>query len=175
MKKYLAAAAVTASLTFSSAAFALDGCKVLLCLAGNWKGIAACVPPVREALRDMALGHAYPHCDMNQNGSPAPDPNHLAANRADSYPTNEETCPVMYSRYNPRNGWWQSCKYQGVISVVVQGAEWTRVFWDASGDTSTWYSPEARAQLGDNLDPTYDDDLARCGRCEPPPHQGPER
>lgn len=170
MKKYLAAAAVMASLTFSSSAFALDGCKVLLCLAGNWKGIAACVPPVREALRDMALGHAYPHCDMNQG--PVSVPGQPEANRADSYPTNAATCPVMYSTYNPRNGWWQSCKYQGVISVVVQGADWTRVYWDANGDTSTWYSPAAKAQLGENIDSTYDLDLARCGACEPPPIKG---
>jgi hypothetical protein len=174
MKRLLVTAATLASLAFSSSAFALDGCKVLLCLAGNWKGIAACVPPVREALRDMALGHAYPHCDMGSGPSTAPpDPAHPEANRADSYPTNEETCPVMYSRYS-RNGEWHSCRYQGLISVVVQGSEWTRVFWDANGATSTSYSPAALAQLGDNVDPTYANDLARCGPCEPPKLTGPE-
>jgi len=173
MKKNLAAAAVMASLTFSSSAFAVDGCKVILCLAGNWKGIVACVPPVREALRDMALGHAYPHCDMSQ-GSPSvpgqPDPT-----RADNTPTNEDNCPVMHSRYSPTTGMWEGCKYAGVISVVVNDQPWTDVFWDTSGDTSTRYSDAARAQLGDNIDPTYDRDLLACGKCQPPPLKGPER
>jgi hypothetical protein len=174
MKRLVVTTATIATLTFSHTAFALDGCKVLLCLAGNWKGIAACVPPVREALRDMALGRAYPHCSMSSGPEPAPDPAHPEPNRADSYPTDEESCPVMYSRYD-RHGWWHSCKYQGVITVVVHGAEWTRVYWDGAGDTSTGYSPVALSQLGEGVDPTYADDLARCGRCEPPIPTDPER
>ena len=162
-----------ASLSFSSSASALDLCKVVLCLAGNWRGIPACVPPVREALRDMALGRGYPHCNMN-GGPPEPDPTDPLANRADSYPTNEETCPVMYSRYT-RTGYWQSCKYQGVVTVMVDGAEFSKVFWDMRGDTSTWYSPAAHEELHGDVDSTYDDDLARCGRCSPPPITGPER
>ena len=174
MKKYLAAAAVLASITFSTPAFAVDGCAVLLCLAGNWRGIAACVPPVRQALRDIALGHSWPHCAMASSSSASAGPT-AEASSADNSPATEDSCPVMYSRYNSRTGEWQSCKYRGVINVVVAGAEWEHVFWDVTGDTSTWYSPAAKAQLGAEIDPTYDNDLARCGACRPPPIRGPIR
>ena len=49
---------------FSAPAHAVDGCKLLLCMAGNWRGIAECVPTVRQALRDVARGRAWPQCAM---------------------------------------------------------------------------------------------------------------
>ncbi len=52
----------------SGAAHSNDGCTVLLCLAGNWRQIGQCVPPVQQALRDLARGRAWPTCDMG--GSP---------------------------------------------------------------------------------------------------------
>ena len=40
-------------------AMALDGCLVLLCLAApSWRAIPQCVPPIRQLLRDLALGRA---------------------------------------------------------------------------------------------------------------------
>jgi hypothetical protein len=60
-----------ASMSLSRTASAVDGCEVLLCLAApnGWSGIAQCVPPMREFLRDMALGHAFPSCAMAGNPS----------------------------------------------------------------------------------------------------------
>ena len=61
----VAAAAVCAGLLLAApAAHAIDGCKVLLCLAGNWRSIGACVGEVRQALRDLARGKAWPTCDF---------------------------------------------------------------------------------------------------------------
>jgi len=41
-------------LGFSGPAQAVDGCKVLLCMAGNWQHISECEPTVR----DVALGRS---------------------------------------------------------------------------------------------------------------------
>ena len=45
-------------LGFSGPAQAVDGCKVLLCMAGNWQHISQCEPTVSRALRDVALGRS---------------------------------------------------------------------------------------------------------------------
>ena len=52
-------------------AHAVDGCKVLLCLAGNWSNISQCRADVLEALRQVALGHVLPTCDMAGAGNVA--------------------------------------------------------------------------------------------------------
>jgi hypothetical protein len=50
-------------------AHAGDGCKILLCLAGDWQKIAPCEPEVREALRRVALGKPLPVCTMAGAGN----------------------------------------------------------------------------------------------------------
>lgn len=56
-------------LGLSSPAHAVDGCKLLLCMAGNWQNIAQCAPTVRQALRDLARGRAWPTCSMGGNSA----------------------------------------------------------------------------------------------------------
>jgi hypothetical protein len=165
MKKYLIIAVAFVSLAVPASAFALDGCKVLLCLAGNWRHIQTCVPPVKQALRDLALGRSYPQCDMNNSG-PTGNTNDGIA-RADSMPTTQATCPPMYSIYSQENSNWIGCAYPGVITVVVDGAPWTDTFWDTAGKTSTYYYAPARAALT-TIDPTYDNDLAAYLQSQPP-------
>ena len=47
-------------------AHAVAGCLVLLCFAApRWQAIAQCVPPIREALRDLARGRAFSTCAMS--------------------------------------------------------------------------------------------------------------
>ncbi len=58
----MVAGIVVSSAIFANASQAVDGCKVLLCLAGNWKNISQCVPPVEEAFKESALGHPFPSC-----------------------------------------------------------------------------------------------------------------
>lgn len=62
--------AVSAALG-SPAAHAVDGCKVLLCLAGNWKNISECRPDVEEALHQVERGKGLPSCDMAGAGNMA--------------------------------------------------------------------------------------------------------
>ena len=40
-------------LGLSGPAHAVDGCKLLLCMAGNWQNISQCTPTVRQALREQ--------------------------------------------------------------------------------------------------------------------------
>ena len=53
------------ALGLSGPAHAVDGCKLLLCMAGNWKNISQCEPTVRQALRDVARGRGWPTCSMS--------------------------------------------------------------------------------------------------------------
>jgi hypothetical protein len=149
------------SVAAAGAAQAADGCTVLLCLAGPWREVSQCVPPVNETLRDLALGKPFPVCDMSGDG-----------NSAGNVWTSQATCPDMYSLYNDVSGDWFRCSYQGLISVTIDGQLWSEMFWDFGGSTSTRYTDYARAQLGaENIDPTYDNDLAawEAAHQDPPP------
>ena len=157
--RWQTAAALLVALAVPVAAHAVDGCQVMLCMSGNWKGIPLCVPPVRQVLKDLARGKPLPSCSMGDGGSAA---NHQWATRAN--------CPPMYSLYHMDSGAWVGCRYAGVISVKVDGAPWADVFWSRQGNTSTRHHTAARAALGDQLDTTYDDDL-RMWRTRP----GPDR
>ena len=66
------AAVLSLSLLAPTAAHALDGCLVLLCFAApSWKSIPQCVPPIRQVLRDLARGKAFPTCGLSGAGNSA--------------------------------------------------------------------------------------------------------
>ena len=132
----------------SPAAQAVDGCQLLLCLAGNWRGIPLCVPTVKQAFRDLARGRPFPTCSMA--GS---------SNTASHSWASEATCPPFYSYVNETGG-WGGCTYPGVISVMMNGVPWSDVYWSFDGATATRYYGPSRAALGDSIDPTYDRDAA---------------
>ena len=142
--------AVLAAMLFlgSGQAHAVDGCKVLLCLAGNWSSISQCRPDVEEAFRQVARGRGWPTC--NEGGT---------ANVSNNQWLSQGTCPPMYSRFD-ETGAWAGCTYGGMISVRIKDAPWSDVFWSIGSGTSTRYYAPARAALGGNIDPTYDRDLA---------------
>ena len=72
-----------------SPAKALDGCKVLLCLAApSWRSIPECVPTINQLHRDLARGKPFPTCSMAGAGN-------SANNAWASAPTN---CPPQYTR-----------------------------------------------------------------------------
>ena len=138
-------------------AHAVDGCKLLLCLAGNWQNIAQCVPTVRQALRDLVLGHAWPFCSMGggMGGSTA------SANQF----VMPEQCPPQY-----RTGWTAEsgqtvydCPFAGVIHVAVDGQPWSRTWWSMSGEVVVEWLPAARAALANRpgaMDERFDRDRA---------------
>ena len=135
-------------------AYAIDGCKLLLCMAGNWQNISQCEPTVRQALRDAARGRGWPTCSMG--GSSA---------SGSQYVTPEQ-CPEQYLR---RSGVGQtawvtySCPFSGVIQVVVEGQPWSRTWWSPSGDSVVEWLPAAKAAFANSpiaMDDRFDRDHA---------------
>lgn len=138
-------------LAVSVPARAVDGCQVLLCLAApSWHAIPQCVPPIKQVLRDLMRGKAFPTCAMAGGGNSA---SHAWA----SAPGN---CPPQYTRVlNGESGPVYTCDYTGAISVSVNGADFARTWWTMDGITVTEFSPAAKAQLG-TWDTRFDDDYA---------------
>jgi hypothetical protein len=141
-------------------ALAVDGCKVLLCLAApSWRSIPQCVPVIQDVMRDLARGRPFPVCTMSGNGNNA---QHQWA----SAPAN---CPAQYTRLvDVRNGPHYICDYVGAISIDIDGAPWSRIWWQVGGDSVTEFLPAAKARLG-TWDTRFDDDHARWLASQPQP------
>jgi hypothetical protein len=139
---------------------AVDGCLVLLCLAApNWQNIAQCVDPVRQVLRDLARGRPFPTCAMSGNGS-------SASNQSSSAPA---YCPPQYtSSYDSYDRAVYVCAYAGAVEVNVDGALWSRVWWNPSGDSVTEFTPAAQSRLG-TWDSRFEDEYAAWLAAQPPP------
>jgi hypothetical protein len=135
----------------TSPANAADGCLVLLCFAApSWSSIPQCVPPIRSVLADLARGRPFPTCSMSG-----------ASNSANnSWSSAPAFCPPQYTTaVDLNNGTRYDCNYVGAVSVTIDGALWTRTWWNFSGATVTDYTPAAKAALG-SWDSRFDDDYA---------------
>lgn len=151
-------AVLSLSLLAPTAAHAVDGCLVLLCFAApSWKSIPQCVPPIRQVLRDLARGKAFPTCGMSGAGNSA---RHAWAHA----PGN---CPPQYTRvHEAESGPIYTCDYTGAITVTIASKPFTRTWRDMDGDTVTDFSTVAKSQLG-TWDTRYDDDRAAWLRSRP--------
>lgn len=165
MKKWLYSAILALMAFGSPQAHAVDGCKVLLCVAGNWSQISECRPPVEEAMREVARGHGWPTCSMSGAG-----------NSASFGWISQADCPVFYQDFSDIGGdsgysVYTGCRgYGAIIKVQVQGSPWLDMFWSFGGSpSSTRYYQPARTALGSNIDPKYDADAAAY---VPPPPPG---
>jgi len=71
----------------------------------------------------------------------------------------------MYRQYGGESREYTGFTYPGRITVNINGALWSQVYWDFSGNTTTWYSDTARALLTQPnaapLDDTFYTDLMR--------------
>jgi hypothetical protein len=143
----------------AAGARAADGCLVLLCFAApSWSAIPQCVAPIREVLRDLALGRPFPTCGMSGAGNVA---HHDWAN-APTY------CPPQYTIvWEGESAPIYSCGYDGAVSVLINGQPFARTWWSFRGDTVTDFSPVAKAQLG-SWDTRFDDDYAAWLSQQPP-------
>jgi hypothetical protein len=152
-------AALALSLGMSSPAKAVDGCLVLLCFAApSWRAIAQCVPPIQEVLRDLARGRPFPNCGMSGSGNSA---NH----RRSSVPA---FCPAQYiDAVILESSSDYYCRFDGAVSVTINGSLWSRTWWSFRGDTVTEFTPEAKASLG-TWDTRFDGDLAAWLAAQPP-------
>ena len=142
------------ALGLSGPVHAVDGCKLLLCMAGNWKNISQCEPTVREALRDVARGRGWPTCSMGGNSASG---NQYVA---------PEQCPEQYitnARTDESGRIIYSCPFSGVIHVAVDGQPWSRTWWSPSGDSVVEWLPAAKAAFAsspDAMDERFDRDHA---------------
>ena len=142
------------ALGLSAPAHAVDGCKVLLCMAGTWKNISQCEPTVRQALRDVARGRGWPQCSMGGNSG-----------TANQY-LSPEQCPEQnrtIAGTDDNNRVIYSCPFAGVINVAVEGQPWSRSWWSPSGDTVVEWLPAAKAAFAstpESMDDRFDRDHA---------------
>jgi hypothetical protein len=143
-----------------TAARAVDGCLVLLCLAApNWRSIPQCVSPVKQVFKDLARGKPFPTCGMAGAGNAA---NHAWAS-APSY------CPPQYTRmFENDSGPMYFCDYSGAVSVSINGTPFARTWWSMKGDSVTEFSAAAKTQLG-RWDTRFDDDYTAWRASQPAP------
>ena len=150
-ERALGACLLAVLLGISPSARAADGCLVLLCFAApSWSSIAQCVPPIRSVLRDLARGRPFPTCGMSGAGNTANN----------SWSSAPDFCPPQYTiAMEMESGTRYLCRYDGAVSVTIDGALWARTWWNLSGETVTEFTPAAKAALG-SWDTRFDDDYA---------------
>ncbi|WP_421073897.1 hypothetical protein [Paraburkholderia sp. A2WS-5] len=107
------------------------GCQVMLCLSnpGGPEQYAKCVPPVEKLWAALRHGDPFPVCDFGAGGSRGTS----AANRFASAGYCRED--LLYW-----GGPEQSellCNARGAINVEIDGALYTRVWWDVRGTHRT--------------------------------------
>lgn len=144
-------------------AHAVDGCRVMLCLAApDWREVKECVPTIHQLHRDLARGKRFPTCKTAGVGNTT----------AHAWANPPAFCPPQYTRVVEREaGPEYSCDFAGAVTVEVNGALWSRTWWRGEGDTRTEYSPAAKAQLG-SWDGRFDAEFAAWLATRPAPPQG---
>ncbi len=146
-------------LLMHTAARAVDGCLVLLCLAApDWSQIAQCVTPVRQVLHDLARGRPFPTCAMSGAGNSA---THQWAS-APGY------CPPQYTFVvDGVDAKIYSCAFDGAVSVNIDGQPWSRTWWSLRGTSVTEFSAAAKTAMG-SWNTRFDDDHAQWLASQPP-------
>jgi hypothetical protein len=163
-KRILIAAVALASAFATVPARAVDGCKVLLCLAGPWQSISQCVAPVEQLFSDLWNGRPFPSCNMASahGATTASSPLGGSSSAGNTMIAGWSTaphpgCPPQYVIQPMRR--FYTCRYTGVIRVTVNGAPWSSTYWSQTGASVTNFSAAAQAQ---NMaqDPRWLADLA---------------
>ena len=159
---FVACVAMVLAWAMAAPAYGVDGCKVLLCLAApSWRSIPECVPTINQLHRDLARGKPFPTCSMAGAGN-------SANNSWASAPSN---CPPQYTRvFEGESVPIYSCDYSGAVTVKINGAPFTRTWWNMDGETVTEFTAAAKTQLG-TWDSKFDDDYAAWLAAQPAPMQ----
>lgn len=148
--KWLPALTATVFGAAASSAYADDACTVALCLAGAWQDITQCVPPVRKALRNAAMGRPMPPCKK----SSGPSGNESGGMEVTTIKATASNCPAAARR-------GRNCLYDGALRVQVDGQTWSNLWFDDQGNTATQTcgrTPVAAesSPTRPSLDPTLD-------------------
>ncbi|HYA65748.1 MAG TPA: hypothetical protein VEE84_03620 [Burkholderiaceae bacterium] len=139
-------------------AHAVDGCLVLLCLAGNWSAIGECVPPVEQVFADLALGQPFPTCAfasapvLPASAQATQSVASMTAATTVNGPTfatleglSQANCPVQYAQ--ELFGTFSCSGFVGSINVTVNGVPWSQTLWSPDGGGVTCYSAAAETAL----------------------------
>jgi hypothetical protein len=150
----LVALAVALLIGVATPARAVDGCKVLLCLAGPWQSIAACVSEVEQLFQDLWDGDPFPSCSL-ASGTPyipnIPNARMRGAGAANVWLAQralapDPNCPPQYVTAlewfgRPTYG----CRYAGMIAVRMNGELWSKTYWNMAGGSVTELSAYAQS------------------------------
>lgn len=102
------------------------GCQVLLCMANpnGSEAVAECVPPIEHLWSALANGDAFPTCSFqdSQGNDAGPSSDTYANNQwaSASFCLPPYLVHVMDTAY---------CTLSGAITVTVNGAPFSRVWW----------------------------------------------
>jgi hypothetical protein len=157
-KVFITVAAAAVLLTVAMPASAVDGCKVLLCLAGPWQSIPACVGDVEQLFQDLWNGDPFPSCALANGRVPLSNlSNASGAGVASASNTwlaqwaaaPDPECPspyvTLFSELRmPRYG----CRYVGVIPLYVGGQLWSRTYWSVGQASVTELAPHPKPLAG---------------------------
>lgn len=155
--KTLIAAATVILIGAAMPAWAVDGCKVLLCLAGPWESIPACVGEVEQLFRDLWNGDPFPSCSFASGVTYTPNilaPTADTASAANNWLAQwaavpDPNCPPQYvTRFDAIGRSKYGCMYVGMIAVRIDGQLWSRTYWNVGGGSVTELSSYARSVLG---------------------------
>jgi len=163
-KRIVIAAAALATAFAALPARAVDGCRVLLCLAGPWQSIGECIAPVEQLFSDLWHGDPFPSCNMASVSSAAAPSGPLGGSPSagntmiGGWSTGPDpSCPPQYVIQAMRR--FYTCQYTGVIRVTVNGVAWSTTYWSPTGTSVTNFSAAAQAR-GTTQDPRWLADLA---------------
>lgn len=83
-------------------------------------------------------------------------------------------CPPQYTiSVDGNDSTRYECRFNGAISTTINGALWTRTWWNFAGETVTEYTPAAKASLG-IWDTRFENDYAAwLSALVPPPSSCP--
>ena len=156
--KTLIGAAAAILMGAAMPARALDGCKVVLCLAGPWEGIPTCVSEIEQLFQDLRNGDPFPSCGFASGATYAPNISNAPALGAasaenawlaQSAPAPDPNCPPQYvTRFDSGGRAKYGCRYAGMIPLRIDGQLWSKTYWTTGGGTVTELSAYAQSVWG---------------------------
>lgn len=137
--------------------WALDGCKVLLCLAGPWQKIPDCVSEVQALFRSLSEGEPFPACSfVNGSVSASTAPGLAGASNVQAQnawlgqwmPVPDAACPARFvTTFDFMGATRYGCRFDGVVSVYLDGRLWSRTLWSPDGASFYELSDSAQVSL----------------------------
>lgn len=144
-------------LSSTAPAYAADGCKVLLCFAGNWRDISECRPEVEQALKDQAKGKGWPTCQTTQADSSVQTENSIVPitiyGPACPYWARDWAFDVNpnYDTFDNKvyGTWRMTCKVTQIMAVSIDGQPWKKSYVMPDGSSVDEWLPAAVAAMPD--------------------------